>query len=395
MNKPEKKILTRYKTNLDYHFSEFLEKPYAKPYWIYISLSHKCTYKCRMCDVVKIFQDVELEKDVILRVLDEIARWQRDCVLTFTGGEPFLRKDIFEVMTFALKKGLRVEVVSNGSLMDQKLAERIVSLGLDNVAISLDGAKAETHDFVRQEGSFKKALEAIQLLSQAKRKIGHGPQISVWTTIMKENVEELFDVIDVVKPLGVECLVYHPVIVAQCDMQNTSGAAPFWLRGEKLDELKKQIDVLVAYREQHGLVAFLHDPYLWIKYFEQTIQRENWKCNPFVFINIGPDGYVRSCGPAFGNLYQKDFESCLETNEAFDARSQMKKCQKPCLQTCWAHPDSDSLPDFTQQFVDDVQQLNLSAIIKQQIFKKALDEVEYYEKKVMVEEAAKQTGLKK
>ena len=367
--------LKEFQSNLEYHFSEILEYPLAKPYWIYISLSHKCTYSCQMCGVVKILRGYELPAVTVKKSLDEIFRWGRDCVVLFTGGEPFLRKDIFEIIGYSIKRGLRTEVVSNGALINEPLAYKIVSSGLQNIAISLDGAKKNTHESIREEGSFKKAVEAIKILVETKRKLGAGPQISVWTTIMKENVKELHDIIFFVKDLGVECLVYHPVIVAQDDMQNTSPSAPFWIRGEDLEILKDQIDKIVEYRDRYGLVAFLHDPYLWVKYFQGDLDKNAWKCNPFIFINIGPDGEVRSCGSAFGNIGAMGLTEVLYTEEADQARKLMKTCQKPCLQTCWAHPGSDSLLGITENFIGNIKD-NKN---KTKLLKEALDILEDFE----------------
>ncbi|MBL7130154.1 MAG: radical SAM protein, partial [Candidatus Omnitrophica bacterium] len=226
--------LKEFETNLAYHFSEVLEYPFAMPHWIYISLSHKCTYNCQMCGVVKILKGYELPKEVVKKALDEISQWKQDSVIMFTGGEPFLREDTFELINHSVKKGLKTEVVSNGALINEELAFKIISSGLQNIAISLDGAKESTHDFIRERGSFKKAINAIENLVKVKKRIESGPQISVWATIMKENVNELFGIVSLARDLGVECLVYHPVIVAQDDMQNTSPSAPFWIREDNL-----------------------------------------------------------------------------------------------------------------------------------------------------------------
>jgi hypothetical protein len=63
-------------------------------------------------------------------------------------------------------------------------------------------------------------------------------------------------------------------------------------------------------------VAFLHDPYLWIKHFQGQLTRGEWKCKPLVFTNIGPDGEVRSCGSAFGNIKKVYVRRMLNTEEA-------------------------------------------------------------------------------
>jgi len=376
---PTLKYLKKFEKDLDYYFSEILEFPYAKPQWIYMSLTHNCTYECKMCSVVRILKEYELPLDTAKKALNEIAAWGRDCEVVITGGEPFLRADIFELFDYGVSKNIKMEVVSNGACIDESLSYKIISSGIQNIAISLDGAQEATHDFVRQKGSFKKAVNAITNLVRAKKKTGGGPQISVWTTIMKENVNELFDVIRLVKDLGVECLVFHPVIVAQDDMQNTSSEAPFWIGEDKLYALKGQIDKIVKYQAKYGLVAFLHDPYLWLKYFEGTLTKQDWKCNPFVFANIGPDGNFRSCGSAFGNIKAAGIESCLHTQQADKARRSMKMCTKPCLQTCWAYPEADSLTQIIKRFILGVRESGLEQKEKRCLIEKGLYVLETYE----------------
>jgi len=370
--------IKRFSQNLAYYFSDKLNQPLAKPLWIYLSLSHKCTYRCQMCGVVNILQGYDLGKDEVKKLFDEIASWGWDLTIVITGGEVFLRSDVFEIIEYGCAKGLKIEAVSNGALITKDLADRVISSGLKNIAISLDGAKESTHDAIRQKGAFKKAVSAISNLVQSKKERGYGPQISVWSTIMKENINELFDIIVLVSNLGIECLVYHPVIVAQDDMQNTGPDAPFWVKGRDLEVLKEQIDKITDYRAKHGLVAFLHDPYLWLKYFNGQLSKQDWKCNPFVFMNIGPDGEARSCGAAFGNAKNIGLDKCLVSQEALKARSLMGACQKPCLQTCWANPESDSLIKMTEDFIAQVRDdKNKSKLVKE-----ALNMLSHYENKL-------------
>ncbi len=375
-------LLRELEANLGFYFSEALNMPLAKPLWVYISLSHECTYNCQMCGVVKILKGYELDIKDVKRVFDELAGWDWDFSVVITGGEAFLREDIFEVFKYAQKTNLKIEVVSNGALINQDISEKIMFSGLSNIAISLDGAQEDTHDFIREKGAFKKAIEAIKNLVAAKKRNGFGPQISVWTTIMKENVDELFDIISLVNDLGVECLVYHPVVVAQEDMQNTSSQARFWLNENDVNKLKEQIDKIVNYQKHNGLVVFLHDPYLWIKHFKGQLIKKEWKCNPFVFVNIGPDGELRSCGTAFGNIKEKSLNACLNTPEAARARKIMNNCLKPCLQTCWANPDSDHLSSIINMFIENIGKTSLDKKARNALLQKALSLLSEYEDKV-------------
>lgn len=375
-------ILSDFRSNAGFHFSELLNKPLAKPYWVFISLSHRCNFNCRMCGVKNILKEHELDFNTVKKILDDAAGWDSDCVVVFTGGEPFLRKDIFEIIDYSSGLGLKTEAVTNGSLINnQAAAQRIINSGLKNIAVSLDGAYPDTHDYIRgRAGAHKEAVEALNYLCHAKRLRGAGPQVSIWTTIMRENIAQLYDMVFLAKELGVECLVYHPVIVAQDDMQSTVKGGSLWPSKKEISLLREQIDKICCYQRENGLVAFLHDPYLWLKYFQGTLGTQDWKCNPFVFVDIGPDGNLRSCGPAFGNARDTGLNGCLQTQAADKARQRMKECLKPCLQTCWARPEADDLLAAVKEFCAGVKSAKTEKADKAAAIEQGLRLLENYEK---------------
>ncbi len=372
-------LLTELEQDLAYHFSEKLEYPIAKPHWVYLSLSHQCTYRCQMCRVVRTSTGTELETPVVTRLLDEISRWAPPPTVMLTGGEPFLRKDLFSIISHSVLRGLPTEIVSNGALIDKDTAERIVSAGLKNIAISIDGAEKTTHDAIREPGAFEKAVRALSFLVQAKKRAGSGIQISIWTTIMKENAGELSRIVSLATELGVDCLVFHPVVVVQDDMQNTSAKGPFWVRGKEIGALESEIKKLVDYQRKNGLIAFLHDPHLWLKFFDGTLTKKEWKCNPFVFVSVSPDGEVRSCGAGFGNIHGAKLEETLTTDLARRARREMSSCNKPCLQTCWAMPRADSLEKIIDDFILKVRAADSPEKEKKELLKHAAARLEAYE----------------
>jgi MoaA/NifB/PqqE/SkfB family radical SAM enzyme len=78
----------------------------------------------------------------------------------FTSGEPFLRKNLFEILAYVRDCGFSVSLMSNGTLIDSDMARRIKEAGISDVQISLDGLKA-THEGLRGKGSFSRTLRGI------------------------------------------------------------------------------------------------------------------------------------------------------------------------------------------------------------------------------------------
>ena len=131
--------------------------------------------------------------------------------LVFSGGEPLFRPDIFKLTLHAHAKGLRVALASNGTLIGEKTADDIVSSEIQRVAISLDGADAETHDgFRRQEGSFNKAVNAFRIL---KRK---GMSLQINCTIARHNVYQKEAMYALALELGVDALHIFMLVPVGC-----------------------------------------------------------------------------------------------------------------------------------------------------------------------------------
>lgn len=351
-------ILDDFKRELKFHFSEYLGVLLTTPHWVYISLTHECNNDCIMCCVKDILPGKVLPSAKIKEMLKEISKWESDPTIVFTGGETFLRSDIFELIRYATEKGIEVEAVTNGSMVTPALAEKIVTSGLSNIAVSLDGGNASTHDFVRgREGSFEEVKKALLNLAAAKKKFGTEIQISAWVTIMAQNVSELQTIYDLAKEIGVECLVYHPVIKVQEDMQNTDTASDVWIGDDLVAELGKQVEWLKS-KKDDKMVPMLHEPELFLSYFDSSITKNEWKCNPYEFINVGPDGMVSSCGEGFGNVFDMTLADALSSKSASRARAKMKACEKPCLQTCWARLSADDLSEITKEFLDAADSLS-------------------------------------
>jgi len=134
------------------------------PYLISYAVTRKCNLRCKHCysDSTEEPAPDELSTQEAKQLLDDIADWGVK-LLIFDGGEPLLREDFLELAKYASSKGLRVVIGSNGMLINRELAEQLKSAGVMAVQISIDGAKAQTHDWFRgEDGSFVKALEGAK-----------------------------------------------------------------------------------------------------------------------------------------------------------------------------------------------------------------------------------------
>lgn len=141
-----------------------------KPSVMYLELTYCCTCKCGFCLRWKVGPKMaknELTTTEIKKLLSDAYKIGTRYV-GFTGGEPFLREDIFELGNYARKIGLNVNVASNGTLINEGNIEKIVET-FDSVTISMDGVDKQTHDQIRGvKGVYDKAMKTLDLFIKWK-----------------------------------------------------------------------------------------------------------------------------------------------------------------------------------------------------------------------------------
>jgi radical SAM/SPASM domain protein of ACGX system len=142
--------------------------------------------------------------------------------INFTGGDPLLRTDFFDVMDYASQKGISMSVMGNPFHLTPKNIDKMKELGVLSYQVSLDGME-KIHDELRKPGSFLATVKAIQLLVQCDMRA------VVMFTLSKKNAEDLFEVMQLVDHLGVNAFAFarlssNPVIetkIPTCEAQFT------------------------------------------------------------------------------------------------------------------------------------------------------------------------------
>ncbi|UCF50114.1 MAG: radical SAM protein, partial [Thermoplasmatales archaeon] len=161
------------------------------------NVTNKCNLSCEHC-----YRDAgnkarnELNTQEGKYLLDEIALAGFK-LMVFSGGEPFLRKDILELTSHAASLGLRPVYGSNGILLTRDLASKIKNAGGSCVAISLHMMGKEKLDkFCGMKGTFEKSIQAMKNCSEV------GLPFQINTTVFDRNVEDIEQICDLAKDLG-------------------------------------------------------------------------------------------------------------------------------------------------------------------------------------------------
>ncbi|KPK46716.1 MAG: heme b synthase [Dehalococcoidia bacterium SM23_28_2] len=196
---------------------------------------------CRRIDVADRLVPEDLTTAESKQLIDQIVAFCNP-ILVLSGGEPLIRPDIFQIAEHAVDRGLRVALATNGTLIDAPTAQRIVEAGIRRVAVSLDGATAETHDAFRAlPGSFARALAGIEHLRR------QGMSVQINTTVARHNIEELPQVLDLALSLGADALHIFLLVPVGCGVE---------IADEQMISAHQYEEVLNWFydREQEGLL---------------------------------------------------------------------------------------------------------------------------------------------
>jgi heme b synthase len=174
-----------------------------------------CNLSCRHCRAVprKRLGPDELSTADAFNLIDAIAQVARP-VMVLSGGEPLFRPDIFDIAEYGVESGFRMALATNGTLIDPRLAARIADTGISRVAISVDGANADTHDRFRGvPGAYALALRGLRLLHD------EGVSIQINSTMAKHNVAELPALLDLALAIGADALHLFMLVPVGCGLE--------------------------------------------------------------------------------------------------------------------------------------------------------------------------------
>ncbi|HBH02042.1 MAG TPA: radical SAM domain protein, coenzyme PQQ synthesis protein E [Candidatus Rokubacteria bacterium] len=177
--------------------------PYTA-YSVSWNLTRRCNLECAHC-YLSAFAGAdtrgELSTDECRRVIDEIAEVNPNVFLILTGGEPFLRRDLFEIADYAAEKRFTTVLGTNGVLLREREARLMRRHGVLGASISLDSTDPERHDaFRRLPGAWEGAVRATKVLN------GEGLDFSLHMSVTDWNVAEVPAMIDLAKELGARVL---------------------------------------------------------------------------------------------------------------------------------------------------------------------------------------------
>lgn len=282
----------------------------AGPLALHLEIVAACNLKCTHCFAGELPRK---EEPLSLKELDELfATLAR--IGTFriglTGGEPLLRRDVFEIIDLATQHGLHPCITTNGLLITEDIAREFGKRKLVWLNVSLEGATAQTNDSVRGNGSFDLVRERLSLLAPHAR-------FTLAFTIMKSNLEEMRDCVELAYDVGAHTAVFRPLY-------------PVGIARHHLDlmpsfaEYNDALNVLAGAQQDKQFELCSIDPFSpHTREETQSSVYENYGCGAGNLVcSVSLSGDVNPCsflGPEFAaaNIRHTPFEEIWHNSQGF------------------------------------------------------------------------------
>ena len=180
------------------------------PLYSMFELTYACNLKCSHCYIRKSGGRRELNYSMVMTTLSSLAG-EGNLFITFTGGEIFIRKDIFKIFEYSAKSGFAASFYSNGTLLGKEEIKRLKDVPMREAGISIYSGRSEVHDGITGvKGSFLKAIKAAELLVSA------GIRTKIKCPLMKQNIKDAAEVAKLAGKIGAN-YQFDPLISAAND----------------------------------------------------------------------------------------------------------------------------------------------------------------------------------
>lgn len=307
----------------------------ATPITVNWGITARCNFVCSHC-FSRLDRSPELSGKEARRVVDILAE-NGVMFVNYGTGEPMLREDLFPLTEYAVGKGLKVTMNSNGSLIDRDAAERIRRSGFHSVGISIDSADPGTHDaFRRMPDSFAKAVRAARML------VEQGISLTISSVICRVNAHDFPSLVELAKELGAGTI----------DLHNFKCSGFGGLNKERLDLSPEEWRTFYERatplrREEKGIEIAFDDPILSLLDGEDGNKLVPGSVCGKLSLYIGPDGKITPCGfipVSLGHILRDDFGMVWHDSKVLDflrnkgAAGKCSGCAKfsSCLGGCTA-----------------------------------------------------------
>jgi len=320
-----------------------------KPVSLVISLTHRCNCRCLMCNNWKMPSDNELTAPEVKDIITQAQRLGIDnCVLY--GGEPVLRQDLPDIISYAHAAHMQTEIITNGTLIDKEKAETIVNSGVDRITVSLDMCSDDLDAIRGAKDTYQRILSGLKELAQLRK--GGNLKIKIASLLMLPTLKNnnLLDVIALAERLRMRVyiqlldfsLFYFKGVPADTRKQ-------LWINAGYQKELEMLVNKLAAIKKKNPWLIenSLASLYYIKKYFKDP-KNKHLPCY-LAFsgrVWIDPQGKVYLCQglPPAGDLRSDTLENIVHSKEWRETVFRMFKKECPGCSCMYASNVDAHLP---------------------------------------------------
>ncbi|MFA5231077.1 MAG: glycosyltransferase [Candidatus Omnitrophota bacterium] len=316
------------------------DNPAPVPRLLILDITHFCNLNCRICDIWKtVSKEKDLDIGSIKKIISEAARLGiRE--ITLSGGEPLTRGDIFEILDFTRKSGIKnLGLLTNGLLIEEYL-ERLKPYLIDrsvSLVISFDSLRPEVHNYIRNSDSaWKRTRKVVNELALLKKSF---PQINfnIISIVLNQNLEELPNLAEYIRTQGANSLQFQVFLPSNLRMAERK-KSEFWVSGDRLQILDETLECLISFKKKYG--AFIKNSIsnlaLMKQYYRGSLDSGDVVCGSVdQTVLISNRGICTTCFSAYGDAKSGSLARILRSKEALCAKKETEKCRWPCLLPCF------------------------------------------------------------
>ena len=300
-----------------------------------------CNLKCVHCYMDSDARKYkgELSTQEAKRFIDDLAEFKVP-VLLFSGGEPLIRPDFFELAEYARDKGIRPTLSTNGTLITREVAQRIKDIGVGYVGISLDGLREVNDKFRGRPGAFQAAMQGIKNCVEVNQRVG------LRFTINSHNLAEMDNIFDFIEEENINRVCfYHLVYSGRGNQMVEEDVSPAESRQAMETIIRRTVDFEERGLKKEVLTVDNHcdGVYLYLRALKESpekaqsikdlISRNGGNRSGIAFGAVDPAGYVHpdqfTQHISFGNVRERKFGD-IWTDMSHPILSGMKD-RKPLL----------------------------------------------------------------
>ncbi|MBI4847298.1 MAG: radical SAM protein [Nitrospirae bacterium] len=331
-----------------------------------IEVTFKCNCRCKMCPLYGVHTDggggvletIRKEKELTTEEFSTLFKQLKNAgvrSVRFSGGEAFIRKDILELIKMAKEHMFELSITSNGGVISEDAARKIVEYGLDDLTISLDGPR-DVHNKIRCSNVFDNIMKTVDLIKEQKAALKKSkPDVGFLCTVSALNQDSLCEVVRISRekevPLTIDPIIFtdentigdtKSQVAAGNFFKQESFLLPEDIAGVDVGRLKQELDCVRRLAKELGQSVYVsidNDDELERFFKDKDFSVVNKCFAPWYSLRIDPYGNVYPCSLStlFGNVRESTVQEIINNEKYVAFRRKLKEkrlfpfCKKCCL----------------------------------------------------------------